>query len=172
MASHPNFLARPLKPLAAIFGDPHQALLAAETLRQQGQRDSPAVVCYPDDPDLAAKIQGKMPAAAGSPWSDVSVATAAPGVAIIFCLAALMVALGSVGGAPSGLSALFVVLIWAAAFISLTCLVRLPQDRSEVEMDVREALLDGHWAVVAHPRDQADRQASSHSMRLHGGEVL
>lgn len=172
MASNSFFAAPTLAPLAAIFGDPHQALFAAKTLRQQGQRYGPAVVCYPDDPDISSKMQDKVLAVDRAPWLAVSLATAATGVATFFLFAAMVLAAAFVFDTSSVSSALLVFAIFAATSILTARLLRSGRDRSAVEMDVREALRDGHWAVVAHPRDRADRQAASQSLRQYGGEVL
>jgi len=169
MTSNPVFAARRLTPLAAVFGDPHQALRAAATLCQHRQMHSPAVVCFPDDPEIGLKMQRKVVALDGTPWFPFPLATAVAGVAAVFLVAATVAVMHSAGGTPIAIMALCVFVICVATLVFMD-----PQASfgSEVEEDVRQALRDGHWAVVTHPRDRADRLAASRSLRRYGGEVL
>jgi len=178
MNSNPFFAARPLMPLAAIFGDPHQALRALASLGEQAQqnpRHSAAVVCFPDDPDLALKMPRHVGNVAASPWFPFALATAAVAAAtattVVLGTASIALVF-TLAGTSITVTALGVFALCVATLVLMTAELAFRCCSSAVELDVREALLAGHWAVVAHPQDQAHRRAASQSLRRYGGEVL
>jgi|GEM_PF-4451526 len=173
MVSITRFEARLPTPVAAVFGDPHQALCAADNLRRQERLTGRNIdVLHPDDPELAFKMRRMRPAKQAPPTWHFHMAEAVRGAAAAGILAAAVLAAYLWQNALGQYTLMGAMALGTAIALGLAGLLSWPSDNRQVVREVEQALREGLWAVVAHTGDRRTAFAARNSLRRDGGEVL
>ncbi len=168
-----KYEARLLTPVAAVFGDPHQALCAADNLRRQEWLPRQNIdVLHPDDPELAFKMRRMRPAKPAPPTWQQHLIEAVRGAAAAAILAAAVLAGWLWESTSAQYTLMGAMALGTAIALGLAGLLRRPSDNRQAVRGVEQALREGLWAVVAHAGDRRTAFAARNSLLRDGGAVL
>jgi len=168
----PVFGEKSLSKLAAVFDTRAQAEDVVTRLREQlGLEAAQLQVVSPDDPHPGRRIE---PESRGIRQTAIKahITFALLGIVAGLVIFAILWGMGIVAVGSSPLAAVGVVVFFGAVFgLFAGGLITLRPDQDHVVLKVRDALADGRHVVVAHPRDQAQREALSEALHHASSDV-
>lgn len=168
----PVFGEKSLSKLAAVFETRAQADDAVARLQQQFSLDASQLqVVSPDDPHPGRRIE---PESRGIRQTAIKahITFALLGIVAGLVIFAILWGMHIVAVRSSPLAVVGVLVFFGAVFgLFAGGLITLRPDQDHVVLKVRDALASGRHVVVAHPRDQAQRDELSDALHRVSGDV-
>jgi len=165
------FGERSLTLVAATFSTRAEAVDAATTLQSELPQAGVALI-HPHDVNLARKLE---PESQGI-WRTAGRSHLVLGLAgLVFgaVVAATLVSSGWPAAVQSPmLATLFLSNLGLFAGLMVAGLLTLRPDRSRVFTLIRERIVSGHWAVVAHPTSASQSERALASLQKAGGVAV
>lgn len=162
-----------LTKMAAVFGQAQEARSAAEHIVHDAQLPAAQVkVIGPDDPAVGSKLE---PEERGIVHTLIRSHTS---LGIAGFILGLLIGGGLIlGGVPFAVSSPYYTLIVTAVFCALGGmmtggLVSMRPDHDILITKVEEAVHEGHWAVVVHPKSHGQEERARDVLEHSGGEVV
>ncbi len=168
----PVFGEKSLSKLAAVFDSRAQADNVAARLREQFKLDTAQLqVISPDDPHPGRKIE---PESRGIRQTAIKAHITFGLLGIVAGLVIFAILWGMhISAVQSSPLAVVGVLVFFGAVFGLFAggLITLRPDQDHVIQKVRDALAEGRYVIVAHPRDYTQREELSAALNRVSAEV-